>query len=118
LKVPSFNDSKLKLILISVSIRIVSSVTSSENNAKTETVHNSSFLKSNEQSIAMLLTLYMILLFYFMFDRSIVSSSNKDLKLLKIEYSVEESHFFLFALFDENAFSESCICDILVCKIQ
>jgi hypothetical protein len=109
LHVPSLDDSQLELILITMSVRIVPTMAAYKDDTKSQAVHDASLRETYNKPIAVLLTLDVVFFVDLVLDGVVMGSSDEDLVLTEVKYSVEKGHFILLALLEENAFPECSV---------
>lgn len=91
---------------------------SSKDDTESQTIHDTSLREAYNKPIAVLLTLNMVFFVDLVLDGVVMCSSDEDLVLTEVKYSVEKGHFILLALLEENAFPECSVGYAFIGKIQ
>ena len=99
-------------------LRIVTSMYSSENQGKGETIDKPSFLKADCQLITEFLTFNIVDLLNVVFQGACMSPSDQKIILSQLKNSIQYRNIFFFLLFDKDSLLEICVCDAFIDKIQ
>ena len=116
--VATLDYTQFKLILVSMRIRVVAAMASSENEGECEPVNKPTLLKSYSQLVAVLLSLDVCCLFELVLENSGVVPAEEEVEFSQIKDPVEESEIRLLFLLQHHSFSEGGIADGLIDKAK